>query len=61
MIVTVTLNPSLDRTFATSGFAAGEVNRALCTRLDAGAGHQRRGCCTAAGSRRSRRLPGGRA
>lgn len=36
MIYTVTLNPSLDRTFYLAGFKAGEVNRANSTRVDAG-------------------------
>lgn len=36
MIVTLTLNPSLDRTLDTDLLAVGEVNRALRSRLDAG-------------------------
>lgn len=36
MIITVTLNPSLDRTFDTERLQVGEVNRALRTHLDAG-------------------------
>lgn len=36
MIVTVTLNPSLDRTFDTERLQLGEVNRAFRTHLDAG-------------------------
>lgn len=36
MIITVTLNPSLDRTFDTERLRVGEVNRALRTHLDAG-------------------------
>lgn len=36
MIVTITLNPSLDRTLDTDEFTVGEVNRAVRTRLDAG-------------------------
>ncbi|WP_024287025.1 1-phosphofructokinase [Cellulomonas sp. KRMCY2] len=36
MIITVTLNPSLDRTFDTERLLVGEVNRALRTHLDAG-------------------------
>jgi 1-phosphofructokinase len=36
MIVTVTLNPSIDRTYDTDGFEVGEVNRAVRTHLDAG-------------------------
>lgn len=36
MIVTITLNPSLDRTLDTDAFAVGEVNRAVAARLDAG-------------------------
>ncbi|HQY33758.1 1-phosphofructokinase [Actinotalea sp.] len=36
MIITVTLNPSIDRTFDTERLELGEVNRALRTHLDAG-------------------------
>lgn len=36
MIVTVTLNPSIDRTFDVTDVELGEVNRALRTHLDAG-------------------------
>ncbi|HWS58209.1 MAG TPA: 1-phosphofructokinase [Actinotalea sp.] len=36
MIITVTLNPSVDRTFDTERLEPGEVNRALRTHLDAG-------------------------
>ncbi|NTW39970.1 MAG: 1-phosphofructokinase [Cellulomonadaceae bacterium] len=36
MIVTVTLNPSLDRTFDMERLEVGEVNRAVRTHLDAG-------------------------
>ena len=36
MIVTVTLNPSLDRTFDVTSLTAGRVNRAGHTRLDPG-------------------------
>lgn len=35
-MITVTLNPSLDRTLDTDGLSVGEVNRALRTHLDAG-------------------------
>lgn len=35
-MITVTLNPSLDRTLDTQDFAVGEVNRAVRTHLDAG-------------------------
>ncbi len=35
-MITVTLNPSLDRTLDTAGFAVGEVNRAVRSHLDAG-------------------------
>jgi 1-phosphofructokinase len=35
-MITVTLNPSLDRTLDTETFAVGEVNRAVRTHLDAG-------------------------
>lgn len=36
MIITVTLNPSIDRTFDTERLRVGEVNRALRTHIDAG-------------------------
>ena len=36
MIVTVTPNPSVDRTISVPGFRVGEVNRALSSRIDPG-------------------------
>ncbi len=36
MIVTITLNPALDRTITIPSFIPGEVNRSTSTRLDAG-------------------------
>ncbi len=36
MLLTVTLNPAIDRTLSVPGFAAGRTNRAVSSRVDAG-------------------------
>lgn len=36
MVITVTLNPALDKTFTLDGFALGEVNRVASVRQDIG-------------------------